>query len=302
MNEDIAGRLDEVAHILVEQGANPYRVQAYHHAAVVLRGLARPVAEIFASEGLAGLVRLPGVGETIARAIRDIIQHGRLAMLDRLRGEHDAIALLTSVPGIGKSLAWKLHDDLGLESLEELETAAHDGRLESIAGLGAKRLAGIRDSLAHRLGRIRRQPPVALLPGEMAEPSVQELLAVDDEYRRGAAAGTLKRIAPRRFNPSGEAWLPVLHTTRGQRHYNALFSNTAHAHAQGKSRDWVVIFYDGHDGERQCTVITSEFGRLKGLRIVRGREDECEAWYRERGLMPGSGQMHLVSTLPEGGE
>lgn len=169
LNEDIAGRLDEVARILAEQGASRYRVQAYHHASEVLRGLAQPVAEIFAAEGLAGLEKLPGVGVSIARAIRDLLQHGRLGMLDRLRGEHDPIALLRSVPGVGKGLDWKLHDDLGIESLEELETAAHDGRLENLPGLGAKRLAGIRDSLAHRLGRIRRAPVVT--PPALPAPS-----------------------------------------------------------------------------------------------------------------------------------
>jgi hypothetical protein len=283
LNEDIAGRLDEVARILAEQGANRFRVQAYHQAAAVLRGLAKPVSEIDAEEGLAGLEKLPSVGQSIARSIRDILRHGKLAMLDRLRGKHDPIALLTSVPGIGKALAWKLHDDLGLESLEELEAAAHDGRLESIAGLGAKRLAGIRDSLAHRLGRIRRQPPVVPPPDETNDPPVAELLEVDAEYRREAAANTLKKIAPRRFNPTGEAWLPVLHSTRGQRHYTALFSNTARAHEQHKTRDWVVLYFDGRDGERQCTVITAEFGRLKSRRIVRGREDECEDFYRNCG-------------------
>ncbi|MBI3849923.1 MAG: DNA-binding protein [Verrucomicrobia bacterium] len=280
LNEDIAGRLEEVARILAEQGANRFRVQAYQHAANALRELARPVSELFAAEGLVGLEKLPGVGESLARSIRDILLHGKLAMLDRLRGEHDPITLLTSVPGVGKTLAWRLHDDLNIETLEELEAAAHDGRLENIAGVGAKRLAGIRDSLAHRLGRVR-QPTTP--PTETDDPAVAELLDVDGEYRREATADTLKKIAPRRFNPSGEAWLPVLHTTRAGRHYTALFSNTAHAHNSHKTRDWVVIYYDGDEGERQCTVITSEFGRLNGLRIVRGREDECEAHYRRLG-------------------
>ena len=279
LNEDIAGRLDEVGGILAEQGANRFRVQAYHQAAAVLRGLARPVSDLFTEEGLAGLEKLPGVGTSIARSIRDILRHGRLAMLDRLRGEHDPIALLSTVPGIGKELAWKLHDDLGLETLEQLEAAAHDGRLESLSGLGAKRLAGIRDSLAHRLGRIRKQP-AATPRDEANEPPVAELLDVDAEYRREAAANALKTIAPRRFNPSGEAWLPVLHTSRGRRHYTALFSNTARAHQLRKTRDWVVLYYDGTYAEHQCTVITAEFGRLKGRRIVRGREDECEQFYR----------------------
>ena len=132
-------------------------------------------------------------------------------MLDRLRGEADAIALLTTVPGIGRVLAARLHDELGLETLADLEAAAHDGRLETLAGFGAKRLAGIRDSLAQRLGRVTI-PPTATRP-----PSVAELLDVDREYREKADAGQLQRITPRGFNPAGEAWLPVLHTRRRPR-------------------------------------------------------------------------------------
>ncbi len=283
LNEEIATKLDEVAEILSHQGANRFRIHAYHHAADVLRGLARSVVDIFTGSGLAGLEEIPGVGETIAHAIKDILLHGRLAMLDRLRGEGDPIALLTTVPGVGKKLAWKLHEDLGIETLEELESAAHDGRLENDAGIGAKRLAGIRDSLAHRLGRIRQQPPGGV---PTVEPSVEELLGVDCEYRREAEAGSLKKIAPRRFNPTGEAWLPVLHTARGSRHYSALFSNTARAHEKGKTGDWVVLYYDGAQGEQRSTVITSEFGQLKGLRIIRGREDECAAHYQATGELP----------------
>ncbi len=280
LNEDIAGRLDEVSRILAEQGANHFRVQAYQQAATALRRLPIPVSEIFAREGIAGLETIPGVGETIARSIRDILLHGRLAMLQRLRGEHDPLSLLRSVPGVGKVTAWRLYEELGIESLEELETAAHDGRLEQFPGMGAKRIAGIRDSLAQRLGRIRQQLPVSV---QREDASVAELLDVDRQYREEAAAGALKKIAPRRFNPSGEAWLPIFHTSRGARHYTALFSNTFRAHELNKALDWVVIYYDGSAGERQCTVITSEFGLLEGKRIVRGRENECREYYRRLG-------------------
>jgi DNA polymerase (family 10) len=275
-NVDIAGRLDEVANIFAEQGASRFRVQAYRNAANALRSLPDSVAEIFRSAGIEGLERLPRVGLSIARAIRDILLHGRLAMLDRLRGESEGIAILASVPGIGRKLARRFRDDLGIETLEDLEVAAHDGRIEKYPGIGAKRLAGIRDSLAQRLGRIRRRttsnPPPRV-------PSVSELLDVDREYREKAKAGTLAQIAPRRFNPERESWLPVLHTTRNGRHYTALFSNTAHAHELGKTGDWVVLFCDNGDREHRFTVITSEFGRLQGERIIAGREPECEKYY-----------------------
>jgi len=162
--------------------------------------------------------------------------------------------------------------------LEQLEAAAHDGRLKELLGLGEKRIAGIIDSLASRLGRVQIGRPRP----DRKEPSVAEILDVDRDYREKAAAGQLRTIAPRRFNPNREAWLPILHTQRGQRHYTALFSNTARAHEMKKTKDWVVIYYDGRDGERQCTVITSQRGPLMGKKIVRGREDECEVYYGQR--------------------
>jgi len=82
-----------------------------------------------------------------------------LAILERLRGESEPTKLLASVPGIGRQFAVRLHHDLGIETLEDLEAAAHDGRLEEVLGFGPKRLAGIRDSLAHRLQRVK--PPGA---------------------------------------------------------------------------------------------------------------------------------------------
>ncbi len=269
LNEDIAGRLEEVAGLLAAQGANRFRVRAYERAAGAVRRLPRPVSDILQQHGLKGLRAVPGVGESIARAIRDLIARGRLAMLDRLRGESEPTKVLASVPGIGRELASRLYSDLGIETLEDLEAAAHDGRLEQVLGFGRKRLAGIRDSLAHRLERVR--PPTAARNGA---PSVEEILDVDREYREKAAAGELVKIVPRRFNPSRVAWLPVLHTTRGRRHYTALFSNTALAHQLARTDDWVVIYWDDGRGERQCTVVTAARGPSKGCRIVRGREAE----------------------------
>jgi DNA polymerase (family 10) len=273
-NESIAERLDEVAQILEEQRANPFRVRAYRRGAATLRALRRPAAEVLEEGDLAALEALPGIGESLARAIRDVVRTGRLPMLERLRGESDPVALFLTVPGIGRRTAERLHHDLGLESLEELEAAAHDGRLETIAGLGPKRLAGVRESLAQRLARVRPS-----LAAPAVEPPVGELLDVDAEYRRKAQTERLSVIAPRRFNPGGKAWLSVLHTARGERHYTALFSNTPRAHRLGTTRDWVVIYLDGGRQEGLWTVITAQRGRLKGKRIVRGREAECAPHY-----------------------
>lgn len=275
VNSFVASRLEEVARLLEEQRANSFRVGAYRRAAALLRGLDQPIDEIVRTEGVDGLQQLPGIGATLARFIHQLVVSGRLPMLERLRGETDPVALLRTIPGIGKVMAERLHDELGIEGLEELEMAAHDGRLRKVLGFGEKRIAGIRDSLASRLGRVRQQgamvPPTA--------PTIAEILEVDQEYRAKSAADLLPKIAPRRFNPERKKWLPVLHTVRGRRHYTALFSNTPRAHQLGKTSDWVVLFYDGKEGERQCTVVTGTHGSFRGKRIVRGREPECWRHY-----------------------
>lgn len=283
-NGDIAARLDEVAELLDAQQASRFRVEAYRRGAGTVRALEAPVAELLESGGLRALEALPAIGPTLARAIESLVRTGRLPLLDRLRGEADPEHVLATVPGIGTVLAHRLHEELGIEGLHDLEAAAHDGRLASLEGFGPQRLSGIRDALAGRLGRVRVPHPAGT-----AVPPIRELLHVDAEYRRRARAGTLPRIAPRRFNPSGAAWLPVLHTTRGAREYTALFSNTARAHQLRRTDDWVVIYHDGAGPEGQCTVVTARDGPLRGHRVVRGREGECLRHYGIPGWEAGLG-------------
>ena len=103
--------------------------------------------------------------------------------------------MFRTIPGVGPQLAQRLHDGLDADSLEALEAAAHDGRLERLPQMGARRAA---------------------------------------------------------------AWLPVLHSRRGEWHFTALFSNTARAHELGHVRDWVVIYAEDEEHhERQYTVVTA---------------------------------------------
>lgn len=115
----------------------------------------------------------------------------------------------------------------------------------------------------------------------MDAPGVDILLAIDREYREKARAGSLPLIAPRRLNPEGKAWLPVLNTRYGPWHFTALFSNTERAHLLHRVYDWVVIVYEDAEGDSgQATVVTERRGALTGERVVRGREPECARYYR----------------------
>ncbi|HET9212148.1 MAG TPA: helix-hairpin-helix domain-containing protein [Thermoanaerobaculia bacterium] len=284
-NQRIANALREAGDLLHEQGANPFRMAAYHRAADTVAGLDRDLWDILDREGVEGLTELPHIGHGIAGAIREMLVTGRWGQLDRLRGTADPVRLFQRLPGIGPGLARQIHETLDVETLEALEAAAHDGRLESVPGVGPRRAALIRANLAELLSRRpgpRRIGPIAEpAAGPAADrPGVETLLDVDREYRERAAAGTLPAIAPRRFNPERIAWLPILHTERGRSCFTALFSNTARAHDLRKTRDWVVLYcYDDHHREQQHTVVTETRGPLAGRRVVRGREDECRAFY-----------------------
>lgn len=282
-NAEIADRFEEVAELLEAQQANPYRVQAYRRGAETVRSLPEPAADLLQREGLDALVNLPGIGRSLARSIEQMVDTGRLNLLQRLRGDVRPDRILMTVPGIGSSLAANIYEQLGIETLADLHAAAVDGRLESVPGFGPRRVQAVRESLAGRLRRPAPPKSFARRQGATEEPPVSELLDVDEEYRTKAAQDRLYRIAPRSFNPTGAAWLPILHTRRGSTEYTALYSNTARAHELGTTKDWVVIYRDDKDGDGQWTVITSRFGPLRGKRIVRGREQETRAYYaRER--------------------
>jgi hypothetical protein len=278
-NTTIARKLNDYATYLEGEDSNVYRVRAYRRAVATVLAQERPLADVVREKGRAGLEELPGIGASLAYTIEGLVRTGEFRTLRPEAGHVDPERLLTSLPGVGRQLAHVLNDEFGITTLEEMERAAHDGRLTR-AGVGPKRLRGLIDALAGRLRRNRLPEPI------QGEPSVAALLAIDEAYRRQADSDALARITPRRFNPEHEPWLPLFVADRDGWRFRALFSNTALAHRLGKTRDWVVIsFHDGFNSS-QRTVVTETRGDLRGLRVVRGRERECRAHYREHAPAP----------------
>lgn len=264
-NARIAQVFEQIAALLEQQNESAHRVRAWRDGAKTVREHPRELADVFRDHGRVGLLALPHIGPRLTNAIIELVRTGASSALDRLRG--DAPTLIEGVPGIGHRLAARVHAQLGIETLEDLEAAAADGRLAQVQGFGARRIAAVRDVLATRLAH-RHQRTDRRIP-------IEVLFAIDAEYRRAAAAGELRTIAPRRFNPRREAWLPVMHGLRDGWTFTALFSNTALAHQLGHTRDWVVIYYRrGDEPEEHATVATEYRGPARGRRVVRGRESE----------------------------
>jgi hypothetical protein len=263
-NEDLCERFVRIADLLAVQHATPFRVAAYRRGAAVVADLPTPVSDVFERSGVDGLERLPGIGKSLASLIREYVRTGRISLQERLEGSICAEEVLCTLPGLGPTLAHRIHELLGVETLEELECAAADGRLAAVPGFGGRRLEAITASLAARLGR--RAPA-------RVRPSAEVVLRVDAMYREAAREGTLPRIAPRRFNPENRAWLPILHTSQEGWEFTALFSNTRRAHDLARTGDWVVIHAERDSQHDQCTVV-SERGPGGPYRTIRGREVE----------------------------
>lgn len=271
-NAAIAGKLRQAADILAAQSADPFRMRAYRNAAQSLLALSEDIRVLADSGGREAIEAIPGIGASIATSIIEMLTTGRWRFLEHLKGCASPESLFRAVPGLGSELSRRLAEDFGIDTLEALEAAAYSGRLEAAPGFGPRRTAMVRAALAEMLGRIR-----APQGRPYEEPSATLLLSIDREYRERAAAGDLVKIAPRRFNPTGEAWLPVLHTVRDGWHFTAIYSNSARAHQLDRVRDWVIVyFHKDHWPEGQRTIVTERRGPRAGRRVVRGREAESQ--------------------------
>lgn len=280
-NNDIADIFEQVSDLLEAQGDDYYRIRAYREGAQTIRQLGRSAVEIYHQDGITGLQALSHIGQRLALSIEELTTTGELGLLERLLIEVSPEDLFTTVPGIGQLLARRIYRVLGINTLEELEQAAHNGSLGELEGFGRGRVQLVRDALGTMLGRTSRQrvkvrrwqqeQPVKPIT---QTPSVELLLEVDEQYRYLAGVGQLRMVTPRRFNPEGKRWLPVMRMNKNGWSFNALYSNTARAHELDKTHDWVVVSYapEGELERRrgQCTIVTETRGTRRGQRVIRG--------------------------------
>jgi DNA polymerase (family X) len=145
-NAEIADAFDELANLYELDGAIVHRVLAYRNASKSIREAGVSVAEL-AREGRAE--ELAGIGKTIAEKIALLLEEGSIPSADRLKERIPAgLVEITRIPGLGPKRVRKLHDELGIGSLEELRRAAEDGRLRDVPGFGEKAEENVLAALA----------------------------------------------------------------------------------------------------------------------------------------------------------
>lgn len=189
VNADVATVFSEIADLLEVQGANPFRIRAYRNAARTLSELGQSVKTML--ERGDNLDDLPGIGPDLAGKISEVVTSGTCSLLERLRRElPHGITLLLEIRGLGPKRVRTLHDELGIETLEQLLAAAREDRIRSVRGFGEKTQKMILDATQRHLSQERRfKLPVA---AQVSDALLAELKAVPG-VRQAVPAGSLRR-------------------------------------------------------------------------------------------------------------
>jgi DNA polymerase (family X) len=172
-NSNIADIFNELADLLEIQGANQFRIRAYRNAARTLGELSQNVADMVKSGE--GLPKLAGIGKDLATKIREIVETGKLSLLEELKKEVPGeLSGLMKIQGLGPRKVKALHENLGISSLAELKKAVSEKRVREIPGFGEKTEQSILEEIEQIKGDEQRLKLV--VAEQIAEPFVSYLL------------------------------------------------------------------------------------------------------------------------------
>ena len=185
---DIIGVLDLIGTMLEIKGENPFKVRAYFSGSRALQTLEEDLG-VVVEQGRLGEV--PGIGKALTEKIETLFTTGELEFLNKLKASvPDGLLDLLEVPGLGGKKINALHEKLGVDSIESLTEACHEGRVAELKGFGKKTeekiLSGIKNREAYAARHLwwkARTVADKILPGLRAIPEVE----------RAEAAGSLRR-------------------------------------------------------------------------------------------------------------
>jgi len=136
-NKNIAEKLEEIAGLLEIKGENRFRIRSYRDAARVISDMSEDIGSLVDDEGK--LQDIPGIGESIAEKIREIIKTGKLKQLEKLKKEiPESLLEVMALEQMGPERTKVLYEKLGVESIEDLKKAVQEGKIEDISGFGTK--------------------------------------------------------------------------------------------------------------------------------------------------------------------
>jgi len=187
-NIEVAELLNELADYL-EFANEPFKIRAYRKAALVIEGLSEDVEQVWNENRLE---ELPGIGEGIAKKIDEFLKTGKLKYLEDLKKKTPVdVEGLGKIEGIGPKTMLKLYRQLKVKTVNDLEKAAKQGKIQDIAGLGPVVEQNILKSIEFAKKSKERVPlGFALASAE----EVVRMLKTLKEVERVGVAGSTRRM------------------------------------------------------------------------------------------------------------
>jgi DNA polymerase (family 10) len=186
--DQVAGVLSEIGVLLELKGENPFKTRAYANAARTLEGITEPLETLVAEKRLG---EIKGFGEALVAKITELVSTGRLPYYEELKASvAPGLVEMLQIPGLGPKKVKKLHDELGLLTVQDLENACQSGRVAALDGFGEKTQAKILEGIAFRRQFASRHRLSDAL--RAAEPILDRLRAHPDVIRC-STAGSLRR-------------------------------------------------------------------------------------------------------------
>lgn len=184
----VARTLEEIARYLDIDEANRFKALAYRKAARTIEKLPMEMDEFIRS---GTIERTSGIGRAIGPAIIEIARSGRSSTLEELRASYPSgIFDLLRVPGLGIRKIEQLRRELAIETVDDLETAAAEGRLRALRGFGPK----TDEKIAAAIAQIRASASKHLLVRALElSLELQEALAPFDEIIDVVETGAIRR-------------------------------------------------------------------------------------------------------------
>ncbi|MFV9676435.1 MAG: DNA polymerase/3'-5' exonuclease PolX [Methanosarcinales archaeon] len=192
INLDIARIFAEIADILEVKGANTFKIRAYRRAVATIESLTQDLKVIAERGGVKELKKIPGVGDAIAKKIVEIAETGDCKSHIELKQEVPPSLLeLLAIPRVGPKTLAKLHAELGINSIADLEEAAKSHQLGELPGLGTK----VEENILKGIEQYRRYQGRVLLSKALpyAESIVNDLKKLD-VVEDITIAGSLRRM------------------------------------------------------------------------------------------------------------
>src|SRR2546421_8204579 len=147
-NAEIARLLGEVADLLEISAGNPFKVRAYRNAARTVADHPDPLSELVTDEAF-DLTDLPGIGGGIAKEITALLDTGTLPQRQQLVATIPPGLLdLLRIPGLGPKRVKLFHDQLKVNTVDDLRRALERGQVAELGGFGPKLLEKIREGVS----------------------------------------------------------------------------------------------------------------------------------------------------------